>query len=263
MTKQGVIPKEFEGVKLPFCVSCAYGKSTRRNWRSKSSNNKDEVAKFTKLGACISVDQLISPTPGLIVQMTGRLTIKRYNCATVYVDQYSSLSYVWPQKSTSAEETLAGKKAFEMYAHHSGITIERYHADNGIFREHQWVDDCTSKGQALTFAGVGIHHQNGVAERRIRVLQEMTRTLIIHAQHKWPQGISSNLWPYALRLANEAWNIAPNPRDIDKLSSVQRFTGSTAQASIKRSIPFGCSAYVLEKSYSRDSHFINGRTAHG
>ena len=246
MTKQGVIPKKFEGVKLPFCASCAYGKSTRRNWRSKSSNNKDEAARFTKPGACISVDQLISPTPGLIAQMTGRLTTKRYNCATVYVDQYSSLSYVWPQKSTSAEETLVGKKAFEMYAHHSGVTIERYHADNGIFRAHEWVDDCTSKGQALTFAGVGAHHQNGVAERRIRVLQEMTRTLIIHAQNKWPQGISANLWPYALRLANEAWNSAPNPRDIDKLSPVQRFTGSTVQASIKHSIPFGCPAYVLE-----------------
>ena len=246
MVRQGILPKKYEGVKLPFCSSCAYGKSVKRNWRSKRSNNRDEAKRPTKPGECISVDQLISPTPGLIAQMTGRLTTKRYSCATVYVDQYSSLSFVWPQVSTSAEDTIKGKVAFENYAQQRGVRIEAYHADNGVFRAHQWVDHCTKQKQILTYAGVGAHHQNGVAERRIRVLQEMTRTLLLHAQHKWPQAISPNLWPYTLRAANAAWIQAPNPRDKEGLSPKQRFCSTRVQPNVKHAIPFGCPSYVLE-----------------
>ena len=42
----------------------------------------------------ISVDQFKYPTSGLLAQMTGFLTTKRYQYATVYVDQASRLSYV-------------------------------------------------------------------------------------------------------------------------------------------------------------------------
>jgi hypothetical protein len=40
----------------------------------------------------------------------------------------------------TAEETLEGKQAFEQYAKDRGITIQAYHADNGIFRAHKWVE---------------------------------------------------------------------------------------------------------------------------
>ena len=42
MARQGIIPKKFLKCMLPFCASCAYGKQIRTNWRSRSSNNKDE-----------------------------------------------------------------------------------------------------------------------------------------------------------------------------------------------------------------------------
>ena len=248
MVKEGTLPMRFKNLKLPFCSSCAYGKSTRRNWRSKSSNNRDEASQPTHAGECISVDQLISPTPGLIAQMVGCLTTKRYTCATIFVDQYSSLSFVWIQKSTCVEETLMGKRAFETYARERGISIKRYHADNGVFRAHKWVEECSTKQQSLTFAAVGAHHQNGVAERRIRLLQEMTRTNLIHAKRRWPQAISTNLWPYALRMANNAWNQAPNPRDKSNLSPEQRFSLTNVQMNVKHSIPFGCPTYVLSSA---------------
>jgi hypothetical protein len=34
----------------------------------------------------------------------------------VYVDQASRLSFVWLQKTATAEETLLGKEAFKQYA---------------------------------------------------------------------------------------------------------------------------------------------------
>jgi hypothetical protein len=74
---------------------------------------------------------------------------------------------VWLQKSTTADETLLGKQAFEQYAKDRGVMIQAYHADNGIVRAHKWADACCNKGQPLTFAGVNAHHQNGMAEKRI------------------------------------------------------------------------------------------------
>ena len=38
----------------------------------------------------------------------------RYRAATVFVDQYSGYGYMHLQKSTGAEETLKGKRAFKM-----------------------------------------------------------------------------------------------------------------------------------------------------
>ena len=77
----------------------------------------------TAVGEVVSVDQLESPTPGLIAQMTGKLTTKRYKYATVYVDQRTRFGYVHLQKTSSAEETIEGKKAFETYARRHGVTI--------------------------------------------------------------------------------------------------------------------------------------------
>ena len=105
--------------------------------------------------------------------MTGKLTTKRYKYATVFVDQASRLGYVYLQKTATADETLVAKDAFERYAKDNGVTVKAYHADNGIFKAHAWVNNCTQKQQRLTFAGVNAHHQNGIAERRIRELQEL------------------------------------------------------------------------------------------
>jgi hypothetical protein len=81
----------------------------------------------------VLVDQMVSPILGLVAQITGALTTKRYNYATVYVDQATRLGYVHLQKGAMAEETLEGKKAFEAYARSHGVSIKTYHADNGIF----------------------------------------------------------------------------------------------------------------------------------
>ena len=48
-------------------------------------------------GQVVSVDQLVSPVPGLITQMTGFITKQLYKYATVYIDQFSSFSFVYLQ----------------------------------------------------------------------------------------------------------------------------------------------------------------------
>jgi hypothetical protein len=54
-----------------------------------------------------------SMTPGLVAQISGVLTTKRYKCATVFVDQGSRVRYVHLQKTSSAEEMIEAKEAWE------------------------------------------------------------------------------------------------------------------------------------------------------
>lgn len=247
MAKQRVIPRKLANCRQPVCAACMYGKATKRQWRHKSPHNKAESVEPTRPGQVVSVDQMKSPTPGFVAQGTGILTTARYWYATVYVDQYSSLGYLYLQKTSTAEETLLGKMAFEYYCAQHGVKVQHYHADNGIFRAHKWVLDCRAKGQGLTFAGVNAHHQNGRAEARIRRLQEMARTMLIHAKSKWPQEISANLWPYAMRTANEANNITPNMNDKRRRSPMELFANTRVASNPKHWQHFGCPVYVLSE----------------
>jgi hypothetical protein len=179
MASFGWILTKLANCPVPTCSSCLHAKATKRGWRSRSSDNKDEARKATKPGQCVSVDQLLaSPTPGLVAQMIGFLTMTRYKCATIYVDQASRLSCVCLQKMATAEETLLGKEAFGLHARERGATIQACHTDNGIFKAHKRAMACRGKEKSLTFAGANTHHQNGIAERRIRILQELARTML-------------------------------------------------------------------------------------
>ncbi len=248
MAKLGIIPKRLAKCATPTCSACLYAKAIRKPWRSRTSPNIDEATKPKRPGECVSVDQLVSPTPGLIAQMSGFLTMKRYRYATVYVDQASRLSFVWLQKTATAEETLEGKTAFEQYAKDRGIIVQAYHADNGIFRAAKWVLACRTQGQSLTFAGVNAHHQNGIAERRIRTLQELARTMLIHANHRWPKAVTANLWPYAIRMANDVLCETPNMQHPQRLTPQQVFSNTNVNPNPKHWKPFACPVYVLDNS---------------
>ena len=255
MAKQGILPKRLSKCRVPTCSACLYSKATRRPWRGKTTKSDVDDNKPTRPGQVVSVDQLVSPTPGLIAQMSGFLTTKRYRYATVYVDQYSRLGFIYLQKTASGLETVEGKKAFESMARRHGIRVENYHADNGIFKAHEWTEACKKEGQGLTFAGVNAHHQNGVAERRIKELQEMARTMLIHANKRWPDSVTVNLWPYALRTANEALNNTPSLQDEDRRSPMEIFTKSKVVCNPKHWKPFGCPVYVLDNALQARSPF--------
>jgi hypothetical protein len=104
---------------------------------------------------------MVSSTPGLIAQMAGFLTRKRYKYAMVFVDHYSDFSYVHLMQSQSAEEAVNAKQSFEDYAGSHGVEVKHYHADNGIFTSKSWKDNCRERHQGVSYAGVNSHHQNG------------------------------------------------------------------------------------------------------
>jgi hypothetical protein len=117
LAKEGTLPKEYAKCDIPVCTSCTYATMTKCPWRGKQqANHRHKVKKEIAPGDIVSVDQMVSPTHGFIAQMTGILTTSRYKYATVYVNQGSHLGYTYLQKTASAEETIKGKIAFELYA---------------------------------------------------------------------------------------------------------------------------------------------------
>ena len=246
MALQKLIPHKLAKVVPPRCSSCLYGKQTKRPWRTKAKPTPIGGRKVTQPGQCISVDQLISKTPGLMAQVRGRLTKARYQAATVFADHASGLTYVHVSESTTADETLEAKSAFESYAAEMGVVIKHYHADNGRFAEAAFMDHVKASGQTITFCGVGAHHQNGVAEHRICDITEHARTMLLHAAHRWPKAINAHLWPYALRLAAHIRNHIP--RESEGGIPIQVFSGTNAHNKVftKHQHTFGCPVYVLE-----------------
>ena len=153
-----------------------------------------------KPGEVISVDQMVSPVPEVIAQMVGFLTKQRYKYATVFVNQASRIGFVYLQKTCSAEEIIEAKRVFERYAVNRGVMVQAYHADNGIFKTKKQIEEC-QQPKDLTFTGVNTHHQNGIAEQRIRELQESTRAMLIHASKRCLGVVTIQLWPYTMQMA--------------------------------------------------------------
>ena len=110
-----------------------------------------------------------------------------------------------------ADETVLAKEAVEWYATSHGVTVLHYHADNGRFPDNKFRKSIDkTRGQTLTFCSVNAHFQNGVDKRRICELQDHARTMLIHANKRWPHAINSHLWPYALHMANGILNATLN-----------------------------------------------------
>ena len=244
MAKTGRLPAKLTSCPIPICTSCMYGKASRRPWRSKTPSNNALSKTIAHPGDCVSVDQLASTTPGLIAQLRGIPTKHRYRAATVFVDHHSGLSYVHLQQTTDAEETVAAKQAFEQFAASHGVTIQHYHADNGLFADNKFRNAIEDSGQTLTFCGVNAHFQNGVAERRIRELQDQARTMLIHASTHWPNAINAHLWPYALRMANDIFNTTYDLKR--KQVPIEIFAKTNIQDNPNHWYTFGCPVYVLD-----------------
>ena len=243
MAKKGIIPRRLSDCRIPKCSACIYGKMTRRPKRTKSPFRKIGSRAITAPGQCVSVDQMESNTPGFIAQLKGIPTTDRYRGATIFVDHFSRVSFVYLQRRLTSEETVNAKKAFERYCEARGVTVKHYHCDNGRFADNLFIKHASSNNQGITYCGVNAHWQNGISEKRIRDLQELTTTNLLHAESKWPAVITANLWPYALRCSNEAMNSTPRMKD-GKIPN-QLFSGTEAPTVLRHFHPFGCPTYVL------------------
>ena len=257
LAKIGFLPKYFSRLKQrpPPCASCLFGMAHRKPWRFKTTKDgKKSVLKgpgVTEPGQCVGVDQMVSAQPGLVAQEKGSLTRGRIWGCTVFVDYATSLVSVMLQRDLGTESTLASKREFEQRSAQKGVKIEHYHADNGRFAEPTWKEDCTLKGQKLTYCGVGAHHQNAMVERKIKDLTLTGRTLLLHAIRHWPEYMSQILWPFAVKCAEDRLNNLQI--DLQGLTAEMKFAKSlTASVDLRNFHTFGCPCYIPDARVQTD-----------
>jgi hypothetical protein len=132
----GKIPKKLAKVAPPKCAGCLFGAMTKIPWLGKEIKSSHKVFVATKPGECVFVNQMTSTELGFVAQLKGKLTKKRYRCATVFVVHYIRLRCVHPQVNYSSIETVTVKHAFKTFAAQHGIKIQHYHCDNGRFSDN-------------------------------------------------------------------------------------------------------------------------------
>ena len=192
----GHLPKRFLKLKKEpsMYASCIFS-SMKRKARKRNHERSTMVRKLehNRPGKGTSVDQLVSTQPGLVPRISGRHTRQRIQAATVFLDHYSDFSYTHLCTSTSQEETLESKTAYENLATSHGVTIRHYHADNGQFVEKGFRDVVYASNQTISFCAVNAHHQNGLIENFIGQLERGCRTLLLHAKRHWSEAIGAIL----------------------------------------------------------------------
>ena len=195
MSQKGILLRRLLKCTNPFCTACQYGKLTRKFWLPKGVPTTP-IWKATFPGQIVVIDQLQSTMVGFIAQLKGKLNTQRYRYVSVFVDQHSRYAYVYLQQAITSAETVQEKHSFEHLAEDMGIRIHHYHADNCKFADKGFIEDCQRQSQGLTYCGVNVHFQNRIVEKKIRDLQEQTRTMMLHAPDKWSSMLSIDLWPY-------------------------------------------------------------------
>ena len=274
LPKTTVIRSKFQtthSCRLPQCASCNLAKAERTSIRTKTTSPSSDgsiKASHLRPGDCVSMDQIVCPQKGRTLSSAKA----KISGGTIYVDHASGWIKFVPQEGYAALETLQGKAELEREAHELGIRIKSYVTDNGIFKSRAFRHDFLRKNQKVHFCGVGAKHQNGVAERAIKTICNLSRAMLIHAALRWPDSHDIALWTLCLQHAVFVWNRIPS---ADGLSPEEKWTSTKSDHHQLRSLhPWGCPAYVLDptlqdgkkipkwKPRSRQGRFVGHSQTH-
>ena len=111
----------------------------------------------------------------------------------------------------NATETVKAKLTFESEAQNQGVVIKGYHTDNGIFNSSEFMEELLKNEQQIRFSGAGASHQNGAAERTIKTVVTMARTMLMHAVLTCPEDtLSTDLWPMTMDYDVWVYNWIPD-----------------------------------------------------
>jgi hypothetical protein len=177
--------------------------------------------------------------------MSGSLTNLRIMGATVFADHYLDHTYIYLMQDLMLAEMLLAKHANEKFLALFGINSKAYHADNGKFADKGFWANCTLSNQTNTFCGVGSHHQNGIAEQKIKDITLGGCTLLLHANCMLPEYISTILWPFAIECYKDWMNNLTFWADGRTLFETLARVNSTPVNS-SNFHTFGCPCYILD-----------------
>ena len=236
----------------PKCAACEYGKARRQPTKStirKPVPERENALKGNILfpGQRVSLDHFVCSAKGRLSFSKGKTPLENMYCGgAIFVDQASGYIFIQSQVTFSSVETLQAKLTFEQMCLSNGVSVVTYMSDNGTaFRSKEFVGDIISRGQDARYSAIGAHHHNGIAERAIMTISNMSRTMMIHAAVRWPDMADSSLWPLAMEYAAYIYNHTPKMES--GVAPIDIFTRTTVpRQRLKDLHVWGCPTYVLE-----------------
>ncbi|KAL8109911.1 hypothetical protein AgCh_025854 [Apium graveolens] len=192
------MPK-LEFAQVEVCKACKKGKMKRSSQKS------------------ITVNSISAPLQLIHLDLFGPvnvLSISRNIYALVIVDDFSR--YTWVEFMYSKDETphiiIEHIKKIEKHAEDYNC-VKRLRSDNGTeFRNATLSEFCKGNGIVQEFPAARTPQQNGVVERKNRILVEAARTMLQDAKLPtsfWEEAVNTACYTHNIYLINKAYSRSP------------------------------------------------------
>ena len=148
-----------------------------------------EPARYSDLQTLfVQADHYISRAPGRIYHTKGKsYQSEMFSGGCFFIYYASGYVRIKHQVAINATETVKAKVTFEREAQSQGVVIKGYCTDNGIFNSSEFMEELLNNQKSISFSGAGASHQNGAAERAIKTVVTMARTMLMHAALRCPE----------------------------------------------------------------------------
>ena len=100
--------------------------------------------------------------------------------SSFFTDDKSDFELTYYLEQNYFDKTMISKRSCESELRKHGKEARHSHAGNGTHATSKRKEGIEDQKQALTFCGVGSHHQNGKAENRIKITYNLERIISIH-----------------------------------------------------------------------------------
>jgi hypothetical protein len=129
--------------QIPKCLSCSKNKGKKRYHKQhRGSITQDD----NYLGSNTSIDLVdASNVPRYTWQHKGRPSLKKYKNFMLVVDHKTRLVYPLFQESKTASEACRSKYDYEKFTQRYQVTVNSYHADNGVFCSEKFQKSIDNK----------------------------------------------------------------------------------------------------------------------
>ena len=105
------------------------------------------------------------------------------------VDYYLNIWHAHCLENFAADETITGKDEHESFAHVCGNIVHKCRDDNGCFSDNVFLSDINEARKMLKLCGAGVHRENRISERYVRVIVESAWSMLLNAQCLCPEAI--------------------------------------------------------------------------
>ena len=117
--------------------------------------------------------------------------------------------------------------------------IKGYHTDNCIFNSLDFMVELLKKQQKISLSGAGASHQNGAADRAIKTVVTIVRTMLMHTALICPKNtLSTYLWSMAMDYAVWFYNRTPDMQS--ELSAIEIWSRSRFEPSVRNPYKLPC-----------------------